>query len=226
VSDHQAEAPVSPSVAVATVARAWGPGEVEPGHRHARDHERHPCEHRVLPGEQQLDDAVRVADPGQRVHGDDGVGPGVLVDGPAYRVERLGHDQRARRRDDGERHGPQPVQRQDREEDQGVEGEDHVDIGVQGREGETEGEQDDRADDDSAHGLPARPPGPRTRATGDENEREAREQGEERGGTAAGQFQDEAEGAAHGGVRSDMGGVHAEDREAPGQVHADEPTCR
>lgn len=190
------------------------------------EHERRPGEHGVFAGEQQFHEAVRVADPGQRIPGDDGVRPVSLLDRQAYHVQDLGHDERVHGGEDRERPGAQPVQREDGEEGQPVEGEDHVDFGVEGGQGEPQGDQGDGTDDHPGHRLPSAAPGTRVRAAGDEDEGESGEQCEQRGGTAPRQLHDEAQRPAYCGVRADMGGVHAEDREPTGQIDAHQPPGR
>jgi hypothetical protein len=124
-------------------------------------------------------------------------------------VEHLRQNQRAYERDDRECAGPQSVQRKDEQEEQPVVGEDHIDVRVQRGQGEAQHHQDHRADHDPAHRLPPGTPGPAMRPTGDDDEGEPDEQGEQRRGAPAGQLQQEAHRTAHRHVGTDMGGVHA-----------------
>ncbi len=203
-----------------------GPPEVQPRHRHARDQKRHPGQDRILSGEQKLDQAVGTGDPGQRVGGDDGVRPGPVLDGLLHQVQDLRKDERSGGGDERKRRDPHPVQGQNGEEEHPVEAQDHVDRGVQSAQSVTEHHEDDGSDHDSPHGLATGAPGPGARTAGDDDQRETGEQREQGGGAAPRRLQQEPHRSAHAHIGADVDGVHAEDREAPGQVDTDQPLRR
>lgn len=201
-----------------------GGGQVQPGHGHAGDDERDPGQGRVTAGEEQRDDAVRVGGPGPDPARSTAVA--ALVEGLLHHVQDLRQDQRTADGDDRQRSGAEPVQRQDQQEVQAVEGEDHLDRGAGQGERGAQDQQDEGSDHHLGDRLAARPAGLGGTAAGDQHDREAGQEGEERGSPAVSQFHEEAGRSTLGGIGADVGRVHPEDREPPGEVHSDQAPHR